>query len=131
LAQLAGVTKHLRIASLFVSLFLQACQSVVSPPVPPSTAIRPNILVILSDDQRYDTMDYMPKTVERIFNQGVAFPSAYSTTSLCCPSRASILTGMYAHNHGVHLNPDPLEKERPLSSVCITPAITQGKSANT
>jgi N-acetylglucosamine-6-sulfatase len=111
LAQLAGVTKHLRIASLFVSLFLQACQSVISPPVLSTATIRPNILVILSDDQRYDTMDYMPKTMERIFKQGVAFPSAYSTTSLCCPSRASILTGMYAHNHGVHLNPDPLEKE--------------------
>jgi N-acetylglucosamine-6-sulfatase len=56
-------------------------------------------------------MDYMPRTVARIFKEGVAFPNAYITTSLCCPSRASILTGMYAHKHGVRLNPIPLEKE--------------------
>jgi N-acetylglucosamine-6-sulfatase len=72
---------------------------------------RPNFLVILSDDQRHDTMDYMPRTKARIFGEGVSFPNAYTTTPLCCPSRASILTGMYAHKHGVRLNPIPLQKE--------------------
>jgi len=72
---------------------------------------RPNFLIILSDDQRYDTMDYMPLTKARIFAEGVTFPNAYITTPLCCPSRASILTGMYAHKHGVRLNPIPLRKE--------------------
>jgi N-acetylglucosamine-6-sulfatase len=63
---------------------------------------RPNFLVIISDDQRYDnTMQYMPKTQELIFDQGVTFSHAYITTPLCCPSRSSIFTGMYAHNHGV------------------------------
>src|SRR5688572_27049099 len=74
-------------------------------------AERPNVLIILSDDQRYDTMDYMPRTKARVFAQGVTFPNAYITTPLCCPSRASILTGMYAHKHGVRLNPIPLRKE--------------------
>jgi Sulfatase len=42
-------------------------------------------------------MDYMPHTKARIFGQGVSFPNTYITTPLCCPSRSSILTGMYAH----------------------------------
>ncbi len=60
---------------------------------------RANFLVILSDDQRHDTMDYMPRTKARIFGEGVSLPNAYITTPLCCPSCASILTGMYAHKH--------------------------------
>jgi len=62
---------------------------------------RPNFLIIVTDDQRYDTMQYMPRTQELIFDQGVTFNNAYVTTPLCCPSRSSIFTGMYAHNHGV------------------------------
>ena len=72
---------------------------------------RPNFLLILSDDQRHDTMDYMPRTKARIFGEGVSFPNAYITTPICGPSRSSILTGMYAHKHGVQLNPIRLEKE--------------------
>jgi len=68
-------------------------------------------LLILSDDQRHDTMDYMPRTKARIFGEGISFPNAYITTPLCCPSRSSILTGMYAHKHGVRLNPISLQKE--------------------
>jgi len=62
---------------------------------------RPNFLIIISDDQRFDTMQFMPKTQELIFDQGVTFSHGYITTPLCCPSRSSIFTGMYAHNHGV------------------------------
>lgn len=64
----------------------------------------PNFLIIISDDQRSDTMSVMPRTKSQIFDQGVTFSNAYITTSNCCPSRASILTGMYANNHGVILN---------------------------
>jgi arylsulfatase A-like enzyme len=73
---------------------------------------RPNFLIIITDDQRYDTLGpFMPRTQARIFDEGVKFTRAYVTTPLCCPSRASILTGMYAHTHGVHLNSDRLVKE--------------------
>jgi N-acetylglucosamine-6-sulfatase len=65
---------------------------------------RPNFLIIVTDDQRYDTMQYMPRTQELIFDQGVTFLRGYITTPLCCPSRASILTGMYAHTHEVYDN---------------------------
>ena len=72
---------------------------------------RPNILLIITDDQRFDTVgDFMPETQKRIFDDGVTFTNAFATTPLCCPSRASILTGMYAHKHGVHENADPLNQ---------------------
>lgn len=72
---------------------------------------RPNFLIMVSDDQRFDTMDYMPVTKSVIFDQGVTFSHGYITTPLCCPARASILTGMYAHNTDVKTNDDPLNKE--------------------
>ena len=73
-----------------------------------ATADRPpNILLILTDDQRYDSMTVMPRT-ERIFaDRGVTYPEAFVTTPLCCPSRASIFSGQYAHNHGVTDNHAP------------------------
>jgi arylsulfatase A-like enzyme len=69
-----------------------------------------NILFIVSDDQRFDTMEFMPRTQALIFDQGVRFSRAYITTPSCCPSRASILTGLYARHHRVLENQDPLEK---------------------
>jgi len=71
---------------------------------------RPNILVIITDDQRFDTIkDVMPRTQARIFNEGVTFANAYLTTPLCTPSRASIMTGMYASRHGVRNNDSTLK----------------------
>jgi arylsulfatase A-like enzyme len=66
---------------------------------------RPNILIIVTDDQRASgTMTVMPKT-RRLFGRGgTRFTNAYATTPLCCPSRASIFTGQYVHNHGVTNN---------------------------
>jgi arylsulfatase A-like enzyme len=61
----------------------------------------PNVLIFMTDDQRSDTMFMMPKTQRLFGDQGTRFPSAYATTPLCCPSRASIMTGRYTHNHQV------------------------------
>jgi arylsulfatase A-like enzyme len=88
---------------LCLSIVLQSCGV-----IPRINDQRPNFLIIVTDDQRYDTMEYMPNTQELIFDQGVTFSSGYITTPFCCPSRASILTGMYAHNHYVHVNEDDL-----------------------
>ena len=74
----------------------------------PQPAEKPNFLIILTDDQRHDTMAAMPQTVSLIFDQGIAFQKAYVTTARCCPSRSTILTGQYAHTHGVLLNSDQL-----------------------
>jgi arylsulfatase A-like enzyme len=62
---------------------------------------KPNVLVIITDDQRANSMDMMPRTRAIFADRGVTYPNGYVTTPLCCPSRASILSGLYAHNHGV------------------------------
>lgn len=62
---------------------------------------KPNVVFIGTDDQPYYTMDVMPRTRALIGDKGVTFRNAFVTTPLCCPSRASILTGLFAHNHGV------------------------------
>jgi arylsulfatase A-like enzyme len=73
-------------------------------------AMRPNVLFILCDDLRPDALGcYGSKHVktphiDRLAANGVRFTSGFCTTSLCSPSRASILTGLYAHAHGVRNN---------------------------
>ena len=71
---------------------------------PPSGA-RPNVLVVVTDDQRArGTLQVMP-AVERLFaRRGVNYVNAFTSTPLCCPARASLMTGLYAHNHGVLSN---------------------------
>jgi len=90
------------IVMAFAILFTTGCSAVF----PEDT--RPNFLIIVTDDQRFDTMQYMPQTQQLIFDQGVTFSRGYVTTPFCCPSRASILTGMYAHNHKVRVNTNKL-----------------------
>src|SRR5919107_4437096 len=68
---------------------------------------RPNIIFILADDMRYDGLEYMPKTQNLIVKEGVEYERAFATTPLCCPSRASILRGQYAHNHQIWKNGPP------------------------
>ncbi len=82
---------------------------------------RPNILLIISDDQRYDDLndDVMPITKQRIFDQGVTFTNGYITTPACCPSRSSIFTGLYASRHKVITN------EHELRIPTIIPAMKQ------
>ncbi len=62
---------------------------------------RPNIIVIMTDDQRWDEIQYMPALTKRLVDRGVSFSNSFVTTSLCCPSRASFLSGQYAHHHGI------------------------------
>ncbi len=65
---------------------------------------RPNVVIILSDDQRYDLMPYLPLTTALLQDERVDFAQAFATTPLCCPTRASLLTGLYSHNTGVLQN---------------------------
>ena len=66
-------------------------------------AQQPNVLVVVTDDQRVD-IGGLDRTVDWFQNHGVVFTNAVATTPLCCPSRASIFSGRYAHNHGVANN---------------------------
>lgn len=61
----------------------------------------PNVVIVLTDDQRADTVNVMPTVLSEIADRGVRFEQAFASTSICAPSRASILTGLYAHNHGI------------------------------
>jgi arylsulfatase A-like enzyme len=66
---------------------------------------RPNVLIFVTDDQRATGATWvMPKTTRYFQRTGVRFPNAFAVTPLCCPSRATILTGRYAHNTGVRSN---------------------------
>lgn len=68
---------------------------------------RPNVLFILTDDQRWDALGLAghpalkTPNIDRLGREGVWFRNAFCTTALCSPSRASILSGLYAHAHGV------------------------------
>ena len=73
----------------------------------PAVTAQPNIVVVLTDDQRWDTMQYMPLTNSLLYADSVRFSNAIAAVPLCCPSRASILTGLYSHNHGVKDNIPP------------------------
>ena len=79
----------------------------IGPGRPP---LRPHIVFILTDDQRFDTVRgehappgevVMPTVVNELIAEGVEFTNAYVTTPLCCPSRTSILSGRYALHHKV------------------------------
>ena len=68
---------------------------------------RPNILVIMTDDQTVADMRVLPKTRALLAAKGTTFANSFVDFSLCCPSRSTFLTGQYAHNHGVLANGGP------------------------
>lgn len=69
---------------------------------------KPNIVFLLTDDQRWDTLGIMGNTIIKMPNldalatEGMLFNNAYVTTSICCVSRASILSGQYESKHGIN-----------------------------
>jgi arylsulfatase A-like enzyme len=68
---------------------------------------RPNIIFVLADDLDYASAQQMPNLSALLVEQGTSFESAFTSMSLCCPSRATILTGFYAHNNGIKGNKPP------------------------
>jgi arylsulfatase A-like enzyme len=98
-------------------LFLASCAEVSVEPVlgggsSSTTAVvsvtreapPPSIVLILTDDQRWDTLWAMPTVNAELVTKGISFENGYVSNPLCCPSRASILTGQYSHSNGVYTN---------------------------
>ena len=91
------------------NLIPAACSAIVAlvTCLPTAFAKQPNVVFILTDDQRWDALSCMgnphPQTpnIDRLAAEGALFKNHFCTTSLCSPSRASILGGLYAHTHGV------------------------------
>ncbi|QFH70246.1 sulfatase [Enterobacter sp. E76] len=92
--------------SLLSALIGVACLATTAGSAAWAAPEKPNIVYIIVDDQRYDAMgfvnsDAVTPNMDAMAKDGTYFKNAFVTTSLCGPSRASILTGMYAHNHGM------------------------------
>jgi N-acetylglucosamine-6-sulfatase len=96
---------------LFVSVMLlfgiAAAQSVTAGAGSAQQRARPNVLVIMTDDQTVESLRVMANVKTLLADQGTTFDSSFASFSLCCPSRATFLTGQYAHNHGVMGNAPP------------------------
>jgi N-acetylglucosamine-6-sulfatase len=104
--------------SLFSIFATQA--TAASPPAPSNVdGSQPNIVFILIDDQRYDFLGFKDHpwietpNIDRLAENSIYLDRAFVTTSLCSPSRASILTGQYAHTHRVIDNDTPLPADTP------------------
>ena len=73
---------------------------------------RPNIVLIITDQQRYDTINalgfpYMDTpNLDRLVNEGTVFTNSFITSASCAPARASLFTGYYPHTTGVYKNAD-------------------------
>lgn len=104
------------IGTLVLSSILVAFRAqVVEPPAKPTATKPKNIIYILADDHRYDFMGFTGKVpglqtpnLDRLASEGAHIRNAFVSTALCSPSRASILTGQYAHTHKVVDNFAPL-----------------------
>jgi N-acetylglucosamine-6-sulfatase len=97
--------------SRVITLLLSLLPSVLAAAPKNEPALpHPNVVVVLADDMRWDAMSvaghpYLKTpNIDRLAGEGVRFKNAFCTTSLCSPSRASILSGVYAHTHGVRDN---------------------------
>jgi arylsulfatase A-like enzyme len=87
--------------ALFAALLVTRATPTEDRTATAAVAGAPNVLVIVTDDQRNGTMVAMPKTLQWMAAAGVTYDQGYVTTPSCCPSRASIFSGRYVHNHGV------------------------------
>jgi N-acetylglucosamine-6-sulfatase len=90
----------------FLAVVLVAALIAARPALAPGqqAAPRPNVLLIQTDDMETDDLKALP-SVRRLAAEGTTFASSFVGYSLCCPSRATLLTGQYNHNNGVLGNP--------------------------
>jgi arylsulfatase A-like enzyme len=86
---------------LATALLTAALLTAAFAPAGTAAAEQPNLVVVMTDDQTVAELAAMPRTRRLIGAKGVRFDRSYVSYPVCCPSRATYLTGQYAHNHGV------------------------------
>jgi arylsulfatase A-like enzyme len=96
-------------------LLLACCLSHVATAA--ERASRPNIVLILTDDEDLQAHRFLPKTKVLLEKEGIAFNNYFVTYSFCCPSRATILRGQYAHNHRIQGNMQPTGGARKFRAI--------------
>ena len=95
------------LAVLFVSGCSGAGGSVQEEAEAEASGDRPNVVFVLADDLDYASARQMPNLNSLLVERGTSFENTFTSMSLCCPSRATILTGLYAHTSGVKGNKPP------------------------
>ncbi len=88
-------------------VFLLLSGGCASSPEPRQPQPRPNVVVLMTDDQTLESMRVMPGVRAALAASGTTFDRAFVSNALCCPSRATLWTGQYSHNHGVLGNRPP------------------------
>ncbi len=68
---------------------------------------QPNFVVIMTDDQNYQTTGFMPQVMDKLWHEGISFENSFVSQPLCGPSRATFFRGQFAHNHNVRVNLPP------------------------
>jgi arylsulfatase A-like enzyme len=90
------------------------------------SADRPNVVFLLTDDMDEGLLNKMPIVRSRLARYGVKFDNAFVTLPVCCPSRATTLTGQYAHNHQVLTNTAPEGGEPRFRELGMDPSTVAG-----
>lgn len=98
------MTKYTLITLALIALLAYPADTAQGQQEPDVSADKPNVVVVYTDDMRQDDLDQLAGLRAQTEGRGITFNNSYVTTSLCCPSRASYLTGQYATNHGVETN---------------------------
>lgn len=98
-------------------------------------ADRPNVVLIISDDHAWGDYSFMghPQVrtphIDRLAGESLAFRRGYVPSSLCCPSLASIITGLYPHQHKITSNDPPIPPDIPPRQFNQSAAFTEGREA--
>jgi N-acetylglucosamine-6-sulfatase len=97
------------LAAAFAALTLSALLAVQSgsSAVSQVAPAKPNILVLMTDDQTVESLRVMSNVNSLLARQGVTFANSFASYPLCCPSRATYITGQYGHNHTIMGNTPP------------------------
>jgi arylsulfatase A-like enzyme len=94
-------------ATAFAALAIALVAGAAVDDSPAGGQARPNVVVLMTDDQTVESLRVMPNLLSLVAERGTTFANSFASTPLCCPSRATFLSGQYRHNHGVLDNTPP------------------------